>query len=272
MKNKIQFLQFVTVIIFSFSTYAQVAVSVQNLQYTNNSQSIISLVNCGNLDLASSTSTSISLGINLSKPNGQVVGLSDLYVYTQKSSSDSRLQRSWVQIQESFWNHPSSGNDTYSTTASFSINSSEFNVSGGTLLVIFKSGSGVEYQTTCSYTITKTPLPSFSFTPPSLNIACGDVSARTFKVTPADIPSGSTLTYNWSIGSGWSGTVNSSMSSITLTPTSSTSVPSSISVTPYLNGVAQATKNCIVSIAPFTANASINTGLYAPLEIQKRMI
>ena len=116
MKNKIQFLQFVAILFFSFSTYSQVTVSVQNLQYTNNGQSTISPANCGNIDLASSTSTSINLGINLSKPNAQVVGLSDLRVYTQKSSSDSRVERSWVQIPESFWS--TSEPNTYSSTAS----------------------------------------------------------------------------------------------------------------------------------------------------------
>lgn len=50
------------------------------------------------------------------------------------------------------------------------------------------------------------------------------------------------------------------MSSITLTPNSTSSIPSSVSVTPYLNGVAQPTKSCVVSIASFTPNASINTG------------
>jgi hypothetical protein len=103
------------------------------------------------------------------------------------------------------------------------------------------------------------PLPIFTLSPTTKSIACGSVSPVTFTVTNVYNSPG-TVTYNWSIGSGWSGTVNSSMSSITLTPTSTSSVPSSISVTPYLNGVAQATKNCIVSIAPFTANASINTG------------
>ncbi|MBF2708720.1 hypothetical protein [Flavobacterium soyangense] len=70
MKNKIQLLQFVAILIFSFGAYAQVTISVSNLQYTNNGQSTITLANCGNIDLASSTTTSINLGINLSKPNG----------------------------------------------------------------------------------------------------------------------------------------------------------------------------------------------------------
>lgn len=67
MKNKIQFLQFVAIIIFSLSTYAQVAVSIQNLQYTNNGQSTILPTDCGNIDLLTSASTSINLGIDLIK-------------------------------------------------------------------------------------------------------------------------------------------------------------------------------------------------------------
>jgi hypothetical protein len=96
MRNKIKFLQLVLILFFSFNTHSQVTVSVQNLQYTNNGQPSVYPLNCGNIDLASSTSTSINLGINLSKPSGQVVGLSDLRVYTQKSSSDSRVERSWI--------------------------------------------------------------------------------------------------------------------------------------------------------------------------------
>lgn len=170
---KIKYLKFVAILIFSFSTYSQVTVSVQDLQYTNNGQPAIYPTNCGNIDLASSTSTSISFGINLSKPNGQVVGLSDLRVYTQKSSSDSRIERSWTQIQESFWS--TSVPNTYLTTASFSINSSDFNATGGTLFVVFKSSGNVEYQTACSFTITKTPPPTFTLSPTTLSIPCGSV-------------------------------------------------------------------------------------------------
>ncbi|SHG15671.1 hypothetical protein SAMN05444396_105116 [Flavobacterium segetis] len=144
MKNKIQFLQFIAMLFISFSTYSQVTASVQNLQYTNNGQATISAANCGNLDFGTSTSTSINLGINLSKPNGQVVGLSDLRVYTQKSSSDSRIERSWGQIQESSWNTLVQPN-TRQASANFSINSSDFNVSGGILFVVFKSSGGTEY-------------------------------------------------------------------------------------------------------------------------------
>lgn len=259
MKNKIKSLKFFAIIFLSLASYSQVSVSVQDLQYTNNGQPTISVTNCGNIDLATSTSTSINLGINLSKPNGQSVGLSNLYVYTLKSSSDYRFERSFSQIQETFWNHPSNGNDTFSTTASFTINSSEFNVSGGTLFVVFKSSSGVEYQTTCSFTITKTPLPTFTLTPPTVSIPCGDTSARTFTVTPANIPTGANVTYQWSYNN-WTELSGSTTTSRTLQPSSGSVLPSSVSVTPYINGVAQTTKTSTVSRASFTAGSLTISG------------
>jgi|GEM_PF-1244705 len=256
MKNLIKTIILLFTVTASYSQ--QLTVQIQSLQYTNNGQPTIGATNCGNIDLLSSTSTSINFGINLSKPNGQVVGLSDLYVYTQKSSSDYRVQRSWVQISESFWNHPSSGNDTYSTTASFSINSSDFNVSGGTLFVVFKSSSSTEY-TSCNFTITKTPVPTFTLSPTTVSLACGSTSPRTFTVTPANIPAGATVTYQWSF-SGWNGVATSTMSSVNLTPNSGTSLPSTVFVTPYINGVAKPSLSCTVTRAAFNPSTSEITG------------
>lgn len=161
-------------------------------------------------------------------------------------------------IQESFWNHPSSGNDTYSTTPpSFSINSSDFNVSGGTLFVVFKSSSGVEYQTTCSYTITKTTTPSFSLTPVSQNIACGDTSSKTFTITPSNIPAGSTVTYSWNY-SGWN-LISQTVTSRTLQANYTSSFPSNVTVTPSINGVTYPQKTCTISLTPYS-NGSVITG------------
>jgi hypothetical protein len=49
---KIKFFTIVAILFFSFSTYSQVTVSVQNLQYTNNGQPTVNVTNCGNIDLA----------------------------------------------------------------------------------------------------------------------------------------------------------------------------------------------------------------------------
>lgn len=252
MKN---FIRIIILLLTGINSYGQQpTVQIQNLQYTNNGQPAVYATNCGNIDLASSISTSLYLSINLSKPNGQVVGLSDLYVYTQKSSSDFRVERSWTQIQESYWNHPSSGNDTYLTSANFSINASDFNASGGTIFVIFKSNSGVEY-TSCSYSITKTPPPSFSLSPSTISLLCGDTNQRTFTVTPANIPAGANVSYSWS-HLGWT-LVSSTNTSITIQPNSGIILPSNITVTPSINSVTQATKTCTITRAPFTSTATI---------------
>lgn len=89
--------------------------------------------------------------------------------------------------------------------------------------------------------ITKAPpVPTFTASPSTLTLACGDVSSKTFTVIPANIPSGASVTYQWNIGTGWSGQP-SNQNSITLTPLYPTSLPSSVSVTPYINGVAKST-------------------------------
>ena len=256
---KIKYLKFVAILIFSFSTYSQVTVSVQDLQYTNNGQPAIYPTNCGNIDLASSTSTSISFGINLSKPNCQVVGLSDLRVYTQKSSSDSRIERSWTQIQESFWS--TSVPNTYLTTASFSINSSDFNATGGTLFVVFKSSGNVEYQTACSFTITKTPPPTFTLSPTTLSIPCGSVAPVTFSYS--NVYSTPGVTYNYSY-SGWT-FVSQTPNSITLKPANANILPSNFSLVPIVNGVTQPYKVCTVTRAPFTTTSAITgSGVVCP--------
>jgi len=256
MRNKIQLIQFIAIIIFSYGSYAQVAVTVQTLQYTNNGQVTISPANCGIIDLATSTSTSINFSINLSRPNGQVVGLSDLYVYTKKSSFDSRFARSWVQVFETSWNQPSGGNGTFSSTAGFSINASDFNVSGGTLFVVFKSSVGVEYES-CSFQIIKTPTPTFTLSPTSLSLGCNNTDPRNFSVTAANIPSGANVTYQWSAG-GWVGNFSTTTNSISLSPPSSTSLPSKVFVTPYIDGVAKPAISCTITRAPFTSLAFIS--------------
>lgn len=98
--------------------------------------------------------------------------------------------------------------------------------------------------------------PTFTLSPTTQNLACGDSSSKSFTVTPANIPSGATVTYQWS-NSGWSGAVNSSMSTVTLTPNSGTTLPGSVSVTPYINGVAKPTLTCAVARSPFNPSYTL---------------
>lgn len=262
MINKIYFIKYLAVLLFSLSLAAQVSVTPIAVEYSNNGQSTSYITGCGNIDLASSTSTIINMTINIDTYQSVINNSqSDLYIYTKKSFSAVRTQSYSKNIPSTNWIPGYAANTlTYSIPVSFSINAADFDATGGTLFMVFVSPSGTEYTSSCTFTITKTPPPSFTLAPTSLGLVCGETTPRTFSVTPVNIPSGSSVTYNWNIGTGWSGTVNSSMSSITLTPTSTSSVPSSISVTPYLNGVAQPAKSCVVSLAPFTVSNSINTG------------
>lgn len=196
---KINLTLFLIISLFTINCFSQVEITIQNLQYTNNGEPTENASSCGTIDLKSSTSTSIDFGINLSKPNSQAVGTSTISIYTKKSSSASRVrQGSEITVQETSWTQSSGSNDTFSASSgTFTINASNFNESGGTLFVVFKTSSNVEY-TSCEYSIKKDPVPSFTLTPSSVSLACPDRNARVFTVTPANIPSGATVTYSWS--------------------------------------------------------------------------
>ena len=98
--------------------------------------------------------------------------------------------------------------------------------------------------------------PNFVLNYTTLSIPCGDTSSRTFTLTNLSSSTGSIL-YNWNIGTGWTGVVNSNMSSITLTPINGNILPSNVSVTPIYNGVTQPYKVCSVTRAPFSNSATL---------------
>ncbi len=100
------------------------------------------------------------------------------------------------------------------------------------------------------------PPPSFTFSPTSISLACGDTAARTFTVTPANIPSGAVVSYNWS-AVGWT-EVGSTTNSRTYQPSSVSILPATIGVFPFIDGVLQPTQICTVTRAPFTSTAAIS--------------
>jgi hypothetical protein len=119
---------------------------------------------------------------------------------------------------------------------------------------------------------------TFTLSPTSLSLSCGDTSSRTFTVTPANIPGGATVTYQWSHPN-WT-QIGLSNNSITLIPSSATALPSNVVVIPIINGVSQPSKSCTVSRAPFSANSySISgeeyvcsTGSYAVSNLPSNII
>lgn len=227
------------------NTFSQVNVSISNMTYISGT----TISDCGNIDFGTNSTVRVQFAINLSKQSAQVVGVSNLYVYTI-GTSGLRIERKNETVQ------PVSFDTNYLSSADITMSESDFSTSGGTLFAIFKTSSGVEYQTTCNYTITKTQQPVFTLSPTSATVGCGSTSQYTFSVTNVYSSPG-TLTYSWNTP-GWTGTVNPSLSSVTLTPSSLTSLPSNVTVTPYLNGVAQPTRTCTVTRAPFSSSATIS--------------
>lgn len=118
------------------------------------------------------------------------------------------------------------------------------------------SPSGTRYTSSCTFTITKNPPPSFTLAPTPLGLACGDTTAKIFTVTPANIPSGITPSYNWSFPD-WT-EVGSTATSKTLQPSSGSNLPSTITVTQYINGVATETKTCTISRSPIATSGTIS--------------
>ena len=211
-----------------------------------------SISDCSTIAFGTNSSVNLSLKMRVTKLATNDVGnFATFKLYILKNGSSSPQFINGILINNSaFWNNGTLWEGVFSQT----LQASDIDVSGSIFYGVYEVSTDI-HPNTCNYALTKTPPPSFSFTPTSLSLPCGDTSSRTFTVTPANIPSGATVTYQWSYN-GWS-QISSTSTSKTLQPSSGTSLPSTVSVTPYINGVAQTTKTCTVSRPAFTSIASI---------------
>lgn len=175
---------------FSFNSFSQQGVTVSISDMINHNGTLIN--NCGNIAFGTNSTVTVDFTINLSKPNNQVVGQSELIVYTI-GNSGTRTERGKYLVQ------PVSFITNFTGNFSITLNSNDFNTSGGTLFAVFKSYSGIEYTTTCSYTITKVLAPDFAITPTSRNIECGSTTSYTFTTNNINNSPGS-LSYEWNVG------------------------------------------------------------------------
>ncbi len=230
-------------------SYGQIYTNIQYVEITGQG----TYPGCQTLDFGTSNSKHLAFFYKLTKSGN----IEDGYLKIKKKLGDNIFPTdvTSIFITSNMWN----GNEL-TGVISATIFSSSFNESGSSLYLEFTQVSQpfIPYNS-CQCPLVRTPPPSFSFSPTSLSIPCGDTSSRTFKVTPANIPSDATVTYQWSVGAGWSGTYDTSMSSIILTP-SANSPLGNISVVPKINGVSQATKSCTVTRSAFTDNTINITG------------
>ncbi|MDN3678476.1 T9SS type A sorting domain-containing protein [Flavobacterium paronense] len=231
--------------LFVSKSYAQVTTTIDQV-FVNNQTTVTS---CNTINFGTTQNNSLIFYYTLTKSGA--IGDGTITIYLKYSSSSNPTLKTQLNIPSSFWSPTQ-----YQSTIPCNIGENEVQVSGSSIYLEFSSG-GSNYKTICEYPIIKTPTPTFTLSPTSINVGCGSTSPVTFSVTNVYSSPG-TLTYNWSVGSGWSGSYNSSMSSITLTPTSYP--PGSISVTPVLNSISQPTKTCNVSLSLFTQTAAIISG------------
>jgi hypothetical protein len=149
-------------------------------------------------------------------------------------------------------------NEGFSATFEKILYASDYSSTGNHYLiskfVTTAPGNPITYE---SNQVVISKRPTFTLNPSSLSLSCGDVSQKQFVVNAQNIPAGVTPTYQWNYNFDWSGN-NTNTNSILLAPISGTSLPSNVSVTPILNGVAQPTITCQVTRSGFDPNLSIS--------------
>ena len=208
-------------------SYAQITTKIDEVYV--NSQTSVS--NCSTISFGTTNNNSLTFYFTITKTES--FGDGYLKVKLKHDANSTGSERGFLYISSNMWN----GNEFVSTIA-VNISASEVEVSGSSVYLEFtKVSSPFNEFNSCNYPITKTPVPTFTLSPTTASIACGDMSSRTFTVTPANIPSGANVTYDWS-HPGWD-FVGSTANSYTLKPSSATALPSSVSVTPRINGIAK---------------------------------
>lgn len=250
MKNLIKILIVITSLS-SYYSFGQVTTSI-NQVYVNSQTTV---TNCSLIDFGSTSNNTLTIYYKLTKPLNQVVS-GNLRIKLKYSSSTNGTQKSSIPIQSTSWiDNTQSNISTNEATIPCNISESEIQVTGSSIYIEFTTDSGA-ITSSCEYPLQKTQVPVFTLSPTSTTVGCSSTSPYTFSVANVYNSPG-TLTYSWNT-SGWTGTVNPSLSSVTLTPSSLTSLPSNVSVTPYLNGVAQPTRICTVTRASFSSSATVS--------------
>lgn len=199
------------------------------------------------IDFGSSESVTVYFKVQFTKPENLSLGEVSYVAGTNKNSG-------WSQLFTPQYLTLGINNTGFTDVRQYTLYASDYSVNSSDnylMANVVKTTGNVQYQSNKIY-IKKDPV--FTLTPPTVSIPCGDTSARTFTVTPANIPAGANVTYQWSYNN-WTELSGSTTTSRTLQPSSGSVLPSSVSVTPYINGVAQTTKTSTVSRASFTAGS-----------------
>ena len=213
----------------------------------------IAINDCSTIAFGTNSSVNLYLKMKVTKSATTDVGnFATFKLYIKKNASSTPQFINGILVNNSAFG---SQGVTWEGVFPLTLQASDIDVSGSIFYGVYEVSTDI-HPNTCNYPLTKTPPPSFSLSPTSLSLACSDTGLRTFTVTPANIPSGATVTYQWST-IGWNA-IGSTSNSRTLQPASATNLPTNVSVTPYINGVAYPSMSCIVTRAAFTNSATLS--------------
>ncbi|WP_291121617.1 T9SS type A sorting domain-containing protein [Flavobacterium sp. UBA6026] len=175
----------------------------------------------------------------------------------------------------------STGSNWISASGSVTLTPDASTGGGSVLQYIAKSDcSNAFFQGTARYVSIVRPIPTFSISPASMQIACGTTPTQIFTVN-ASSSTACSVSYVWNLGvnNGWlyggspaPATINTSTNSITLTSANGNTLPASVYVTPIYNSVAQTQLKCTIDFTPFTSTAVISGGTSSFCTLQSTSI
>ncbi|TGD58452.1 T9SS type A sorting domain-containing protein [Flavobacterium humi] len=254
-----------TIVAFSILFFALFTITAkgQTPSLQNISVNGAAVSNCGTIAFGSNSSVNLSLTLKITKSSSTNVGAAILKLYIKKTASSTPQFINGIMVDNSAFSQGTSWEGSFSQT----LQASDINVSGSTFYGVYEVSTNV-HPNTCTYALTKNPSPTFNLVPATQVVYCENLSGYTFTVDNVYATPG-TMTYQWNVGNGWkynnsgiaiTGPFTTTTNSIQIRPIDFTVLPSSIQVTPVLNGVSQPTKTCQISRSNFAATQATISG------------
>ncbi|OAZ03667.1 hypothetical protein FLB_19450 [Flavobacterium succinicans] len=212
----------------------------------------VSINNCSAINFGASNTVSLAFKLRITKSNTNIVQpTSKLSLYILRNGSSTPKFIDGLIVGNSAFGLTG---ENWSGNFGATLQASDIDATGSIFYGVYEIETN-NTRETCTYPLTKTT-PTFTLSPTSTSVACGDTSPRSFSVNATNIPPGASLSYVWSY-SGWSGTATNT-NTITLAPFPGTGLPSNVTVQPILNNVNQAILSCSVNRAPFVSVSEIS--------------
>ncbi len=234
---------FLLLCLISFFGKSQMTIGIKDLKVNNNGQSINSPIN-----LWTNNSANVKFTITYSKSSTYVVGNCTVFVRSYNSNGQ------YTDLITPIYTYFADSGTSFATAIDTDIYANNITFNSGNYLSVevVSNGGGAWYSSKIN--IVKTP--TIMLSPTSVTIPCGSTNPVTFSCN-ANTDIGA-FSYKWNVGSGWSkdgnpvsGTITTTASTLTLTPTSATVLPSGVSVDITWNTAYSFTRYCEVKRQAF---------------------